>query len=255
MAGVKHLARGLGDGDKAPVRSDLRLVGSDSILKLVEFLKAGDEKSVPLILCPAPVIGVATTEWVQDQFARLGRTVKEFVDSENWLSNPESYTSLLGALHHAVSKKVIILGGDVHMSYVKDSVVETKEISRRLIQVVTSACKNRQPTAVVTYVKLRSEAAIQSNTRTWWHPEETIIYMTDSKTPAETLAKMKENLGEPLFRETTHSTPLIAKGRGKVEAPVLFDHSAVLLEIGGTEGTGKIHLLKSNGTVDVKFSL
>ncbi|EDM27495.1 peptide methionine sulfoxide reductase [Lentisphaera araneosa HTCC2155] len=143
-------------GNKAFVFFDTRnhrLGGSDSQspagLIIESKLKKQLSKCVSdelVIISPSPVYGYEPIESLQERLAFLPQSVS-LIDREGWHAPPKgseeakSMDVLEALLSMASAKRIVIISGDVHYSFVRNVNLCNKQVT----QVVSSSLKNKPP--------------------------------------------------------------------------------------------------------------
>lgn len=115
---------------------------------LIELQQEILHQDAVVLVSPAPIFGVKLIEIVQESLAHLGQALA--VDAENWMAHSGAAKTLLSILKHAKSpRKVVILSGDVHYSFVYDLVIRFRRNSPHIWQITASGLKNEFPPAVL----------------------------------------------------------------------------------------------------------
>lgn len=101
-----------------------------------------------VLVSPAPIFGVKLIEVVQHLLSWCGYALA--VDAENWMAHPQAASSLLSIFKHAHSpRRVVILSGDVHYSFVYDIVIRFHRNSPHIWQITASGLKNTFPEKIL----------------------------------------------------------------------------------------------------------
>lgn len=115
---------------------------------LIELQQEMLHEDAVVLVSPAPIFGVKLIEIIQEGLAHIGQALA--VDAENWMAHSGAAKTLLSILTHVNSpRKVVILSGDVHYSFVYDLVIRFRRNSPRLWQITASGFKNEFPPAVL----------------------------------------------------------------------------------------------------------
>jgi len=103
-----------------------------------------------IIISPSPVYGYEAIESLQERLAFLPQSVS-LIDREGWHAptkegeEAKSLHALEALLSMASAKRIVIISGDVHYSFVRNVNLSNKQVT----QVVASALKNKPPLTVL----------------------------------------------------------------------------------------------------------
>jgi hypothetical protein len=115
---------------------------------LIELQQALLHSDAVVLVSPAPMFGVKLIEVIQESLAMIGQALA--VDAENWMAHSGAAKTLLSIFKHGNSpRKVVILSGDVHYSFVYDLVIRFRRNSPHIWQITASGLKNEFPAPVL----------------------------------------------------------------------------------------------------------
>ena len=117
---------------------------------LQENLRGIPDHEAVILISAAPVFGLKVIETLQAVASKLGFALA--VDAENWMAHSGSARTLLNFLS-AGSRRITILSGDVHYSFVYDVVLRLKH-GTRIWQITASGLKNAFPQKLLNRLSL-----------------------------------------------------------------------------------------------------
>lgn len=134
---------------------------------LIELQQEILHSDAVVLVSPAPIFGVKLIEVIQESLALMGQALA--VDAENWMAHSGAAKTLLSIFKHARSpRKVVILSGDVHYSFVYDLVIRFRRNSPHIWQITASGLKNEFPPAVLKRLALFNRLLYHRNSPLNW---------------------------------------------------------------------------------------
>ncbi len=134
---------------------------------LIELQQAILDSDAVVLVSPAPIFGVKLIEVIQESLALIGQALA--VDAENWMAHSGAAKTLLSIFKHGNSpRKVVILSGDVHYSFVYDLVIRFRRNSPHIWQITASGLKNEFPAAVLTRLAALNRLLYHRNSPLNW---------------------------------------------------------------------------------------
>jgi hypothetical protein len=134
---------------------------------LIELQQAILDSDAVVLVSPAPIFGVKLIEVIQESLAMIGQALA--VDAENWMAHSGAAKTLLSIFKHGNSpRKVVILSGDVHYSFVYDLVIRFRRNSPHIWQITASGLKNEFPAAVLTRLAALNRLLYHRNSPLNW---------------------------------------------------------------------------------------